>query len=439
MHVACLSIHSKREILGRVHHFLHRLSRVELRGGGTAGETLGAGVDSLVTELLLDTEKLVVLGDTLGTARSTSLDLTGAETDGEVGNVGGLGLTGTVRGHDTPAVRLRELDGLDRLGDGTDLVDLEEEGVAGLLLNGGLDAHGVGDSQVVTNDLDLGGLVEVGPRLPVVLVEGVLNGADVVLLHVAVVDSGELLTGEPLGLVRVGVLEVKVVLAVLVELGRGNVETDLDLASVASLLDSLSEEVKGVLGTGDVGGESTLVTDGSGVLAVLLGDDLLEDVVGLRAHLHGLGEGRSTSGEEHELLEGKRVASVLTTVDDVEGGAGEDVGGLDAGELSEVSIEGEALVGGGSLGDGHGDTKDGVGAELALVVGAIKLVQEVVDLLLGSDGELGVDQSGGNDGVDVLNSLGDTLADVSVALVTELDGLVDTGGGTGGNLGAEEA
>ena len=56
-------------------------------------------------------------------------------------------------------------------------------------------------------------------------------------------------------------LEVEVVLAVLVELGRGDVETDLDLASVAGLLDGLGKELKGLLGTGDVGGESALVTD----------------------------------------------------------------------------------------------------------------------------------------------------------------------------------
>lgn len=64
------------------------------------------------------------------------------QSDSEVGNVGGLGLTGSVRGHDTPAAGLRELDAvrgqhnrkkrsdqhsrLDRLGDGTDLVDLKE-------------------------------------------------------------------------------------------------------------------------------------------------------------------------------------------------------------------------------------------------------------------------------------------------------------------------
>lgn len=163
-------------------------------------------------------------GHSLRSARSTGLDLTmtksansldswvtfsdlpSLKTDGEVGNVDRLGLTGSVRGHDTPAVGLRELDGLDGLGDGTDLVDLEEQGVARLLLDGSLDSERVGDGQVITDNLDLGRLVEVGPGIPVVLGEGVLDGANVVLLAVAVVQVGELLSGEPLGRVGVGVL-----------------------------------------------------------------------------------------------------------------------------------------------------------------------------------------------------------------------------------------
>ena len=134
-------------------------------------------------------------------------NLPGLETDREVGNVDRLGLSGSVRGHDTPTVGLRELNSLDGLGDGTDLVDLQEQGVARLLLDGGLDSLGVGDGQVISDNLDLGGLVEVGPSLPIVLCEWVLDGANVVLLTVAVVKSGELLSGEPLGRVRVGVLK----------------------------------------------------------------------------------------------------------------------------------------------------------------------------------------------------------------------------------------
>lgn len=169
-----------------------------------------------------------------------------------------------MRGHDGPAVRLRELDSLDRLGDGADLVDLEEEGVARLLLNGGLDAEGVGDEEVVAHNLDLGGLHVVGPSVKVVLVEGVLDRADVILLAVAVVELGELGAREPLGRVRVGVLEVEVVLALLVELGGGDVEADLDLASVAGGGNGLGKEVQRLLSARDVGGEATLVTDVDG-------------------------------------------------------------------------------------------------------------------------------------------------------------------------------
>jgi hypothetical protein len=156
------------------------------------------------------------------TRRSGAADLPGLETNGEIGNVDRLGLTRSVRGHDTPTVGLGELNTtlsacpqpgeegslrLDRLGDGTDLVDLEQQGVTRLLLDGGLDSAGVGDGQVITDNLDLGRLVEVGPSLPVVLGEGVLDGADVVLLAVRVVETSELLASEPLGGVGVGVLK----------------------------------------------------------------------------------------------------------------------------------------------------------------------------------------------------------------------------------------
>ena len=102
------------------------------------------------------------------------------------------------------------------------------------------------------------------PRLPVVLVEGILNRDDGVLLDVAEVEVRELDTRDPLRGVRVGVLEVEVVLAVLVELRRRDIESDLDLALVTRLLDSLREELKGLLSAGNVGRETTLITDVDG-------------------------------------------------------------------------------------------------------------------------------------------------------------------------------
>ena len=144
------------------------------------------------------------------------------------------------------------------------------------------------------------------------------------------------------------------------------------------------------------------------VNAVLGGDDLLEGVVGLGTDLHGLLEGRSTGGNDHELLERELVAGVRSTVDDVEAGRGEDEGGLDTGEVGEVLVEGDTLLGSSGLRDSDGDTEDGVGTELALVGGTVELDQEVIDLLLLGDLEASLEESGGDDVVDVGNGLEDT-------------------------------
>jgi hypothetical protein len=57
----------------------------------------------------LNAEESVVLGNTLTSGRSTSLDLANTESDSEVSNDGVLSLSTAVRDHDTPAIRLREL------------------------------------------------------------------------------------------------------------------------------------------------------------------------------------------------------------------------------------------------------------------------------------------------------------------------------------------
>lgn len=73
-------------------------------------------------------------------------------------------------------------------------------------------------------------------------------------------------------------------------------------------------------------------------------NDFLESVVGFSTNLHGLGERGSTSREEHEFLEREFVTSVRSTVNDVEARDREDIGRLDAGKLSEMLIQRNALV-----------------------------------------------------------------------------------------------
>ncbi len=53
--------------------------------------------------------------------------------------------------------------------DASDLVDLEEEAVAGLVIHGHPDSLRVGHGQVVAYDLDVGRAGQSGPTLPVIL------------------------------------------------------------------------------------------------------------------------------------------------------------------------------------------------------------------------------------------------------------------------------
>ncbi len=147
--------------------------------------------------------------------------------------------------------------------------------------------------------------------------------------------------------------------------------------------------------------------------AVLGSDNFLEGVVGLGADLHSLGEAGSTGGEKHELLEGKLVASVRATIDNVEGGSGEDEWGLDTGEVGEVLVQGNSLLSSTSLSNGDGNTENGVGTELALVGGTVELDEEVINLLLLGDGQSSLDQLGGDDVVDIGNGLENTCGNMS--------------------------
>lgn len=106
-----------------------------------------AGVLGSGAQLLLNAEDLVVLGEALWAARGSSLDLAGGESHHQVGDEGVLSLTGPVGDHGAPAIALGQEMGLDGLCDGADLVDLQQQAVARLLLNAGLDALGVGHLQ----------------------------------------------------------------------------------------------------------------------------------------------------------------------------------------------------------------------------------------------------------------------------------------------------
>lgn len=66
-------------------------------------------------------------------------------------------------------------------------------------------------------------------------------------------------------------------------------------------------------------------------------------------------ESLGTSRDDKELLEGKLVSSVLSSVDNIETGDGKDIGGGVASNVSVVLPEWDALGGSSGLGGGKRD------------------------------------------------------------------------------------
>jgi hypothetical protein len=115
----------------------------------------------------------------------------------------------------------------------------------------------------------------------------------------------------------------------------------------------------------------------------------------------------------------------LPAVEDVLEGHREHIGLLGTGEVRDVGVEGDALLGGTGLGNSQADTEDGVGTELGLVRSSVELNQELVDLGLVNDIDVGLDKGRSDDLVDVLDSLENTLAaPLGLVTITELASLV---------------
>src|SRR5262245_58910014 len=115
-------------------------------------------------------------------------------------------------------------------------------------------------------------------------------------------------------------------------------------------------------------------------------------MIGLRANLHCLREGRSTSGKKHELLEREFVPSVRATIDNVESRSGKDEWRLDTSKIRQVLVQRNSLFSSSSLRNRNGDTNDSIGTQPALVWRPIEFDKEIVDILLRSDLKTGLDK-----------------------------------------------
>src|SRR5438128_4506174 len=95
-------------------------------------------------ELFFDAQQLVVLADAIGPAGGPGLDLPSRGADREIGDRRVLGLARAV-GDDRAVARVaRDADGVERLGDSSDLIQLHEQRIG----------HAVGDAAL--QDLRIG-------------------------------------------------------------------------------------------------------------------------------------------------------------------------------------------------------------------------------------------------------------------------------------------
>ncbi len=341
-----------------------------------------------------------------------------------------LGLARAVR-HDRGVGRLvGHLDGVERLGERADLVDLDEDRVGDALLDAPAEPLGIGHEEVVADQLDLAAELVGGdlPAFPVVLGQAVLDRDDRVLAD-QLLEIGDLL-GRLALLAALAGVDVG---AVLEELAGGRVERDGDVVAglVAGLVDRLHDEVERLGGGAEIGGEAALVAD-VGVVAGV-GQRLLEGVEGLRPHAHGVGKGRRAEGDDHELLEIDRVVGMNATVEHVHHRHRQDAG-IGA---ADIAVERQGVGLRRRLGGGQRHAQDGVGAEPALVGRAVERDHGLVDV----DLALGLETADRFEdlAVDRFDGLLHALAAVApLVAVAQLDRLVDAGRGAGGHRRAAE-
>ena len=157
-------------------------------------ESLHPGIHSCSPQLLLDPQQPVVFLHPLGAAGGAGLDLAGIQGCGQVGDGGVAGLAGAVGDDGGVPGAVGQLDGLQGLGEGADLVELDEDGIAAAKLDALGEAFGVGDEEIVAYQLDPAAqlLREKLPALPVLLVQGVLDGEDGITVYklLPVADEG---------------------------------------------------------------------------------------------------------------------------------------------------------------------------------------------------------------------------------------------------------
>ena len=226
-----------------------------------------------------------------------------------------------MRHHASVAVRLRQLDGLERLGERTDLVHLDEDGVRATELDALGQALRVRHEQVVAHQLHLAAdaVGQLLPAVPVFLGHAVLDADDRELLD----ERGPIV--DHLVARKLAALAGQHVLARLsvVELGRSRVHREHDVGTglVTCRLARLHDVLERLFVRLEVRRETALVAYAAAESRIM--QNLLQRVVDLGAPTKRLGERGGADRHDHELLEVDVVVRMNAAVQDVHHRRGE--------------------------------------------------------------------------------------------------------------------
>src|SRR3990167_4309602 len=331
-----------------------------------------------VAQLLFDTQQLVVLGHTIRTAQRAGLDLASRSTHGQIGNGAVFGFATAMGDHCGVTGRLGHLDGFQGFGQGTDLVELDQDRVADRLVDAALEDLGVGHEQIVTDQLDL--LADlVGqhfPASPVRFVHTVFDGDDRITLG----QTGQVI-GKTFGAEHFA-FTGQVVLAIFEELAGGAVQSQGHVSAkfVASIGHGFSDGRQGVFVRGQVRCKTTFVTYGSAQTTGLQHSFQVMENFG--AHAHGVGERLGANRLNHEFLDIDVVIGMFATVDDVHHRYRHRVHTRSAVQVSDVRVQRHAFGLGSGLGRSQGYGEDGVGTQRRFVLGSVEGDHRAVQALL---------------------------------------------------------
>uniref|UniRef100_A0A0N4ZDA9 LigA n=1 Tax=Parastrongyloides trichosuri TaxID=131310 RepID=A0A0N4ZDA9_PARTI len=298
---------------------------------------------------------------------------------------------------------MRCFHGIQCFGQCADLVHFNQNGIGNAHLDTVAQTSRVGHEQIIADQLHLVAdpVGQQLPAVPVVLGAAVLDRDDREAL-----DQVGQVVDHALGVEGLA-LAGQLILAVLEELGRGDVQRQVEVLArqIAGRLARLGDEGQGFFGRGQIWCKTTFVTDVGVVTGSFQG--LLQGVEDFRAHAQGFREALGAHRQDHEFLKINRVIRMCAAVDDVHHWHRQDMG-VDA---ADIAVERQAGRNGAGLGHGQRHAQHGVGAQARLVLGAVQFDQGFVDaaLVLGVHAGQGVEDLA----VDGVDRLLDALAAIA--------------------------